>query len=68
MKALLIFILSMTLYSPTGTKVFICDSPSSVAYHSTKYCRGLQKCTHEVLEVYETEAQNKDLRPCKICY
>jgi hypothetical protein len=68
MKTLLIFLLTITLYSSAGTKVFICDSPSAVAYHSSKNCRGLQKCTHRVLEVYETDAQNKNLRSCKVCY
>ena len=68
MKALLIFLLSITLYSSAGTKAFICDSPQAVAYHSSKNCRGLQKCAHQVLEVYEREALDKGLRGCKICY
>ncbi len=40
MKTLLIFLLSITLYSSAGTKVFICDSPQAVAYHNSKDCRG----------------------------
>jgi hypothetical protein len=69
MKFLIAFFLALTISLGTGgTKVYICDSPNAVAYHSDKYCRGLQKCTHQVLEVTLKEAENKNLRPCKICY
>jgi hypothetical protein len=68
MKTILVFLLSIVLCSSGGTKVFICDSPQAVAYHSNKNCRGLQKCVHRVLEVWEREALDKGLRGCKICY
>lgn len=49
--------------------VYICDSKDAVAYHKYKTCRGLQKCTHQVLTVTESEAIDRyGRRACKICY
>ena len=56
------------LKTPT-VYVYICNSEGSVAYHSTTNCKGLNKCTHEVLTVSESDAVNKyKRRPCKLCY
>jgi hypothetical protein len=50
------------------TYVFICNSNGAYAYHSTKSCRGLNRCTHEILKVTLSEAVNTYRRkPCKIC-
>ncbi len=49
--------------------VYICNSEGSVAYHSSKECRGLQKCSHTILTVTLEDAVNKyNRRACKICY
>jgi hypothetical protein len=49
--------------------VYICNSKESVAYHSTKSCKGLNKCTHEVLTVTLQDAQDRyNRRACKMCY
>lgn len=67
MKTILIALLTLALLSGE-TKVYICDSPGSVAYHAYRKCRGLQKCSHQILEVTVKDAISKNLRPCKICY
>ncbi len=33
------------------TKVYICNSKSAKKYHYTKSCRGLNACTHGVIQV-----------------
>jgi hypothetical protein len=49
--------------------VYICNSEGSVAYHSSKECKGLQKCSHTILTVTEEDAISKyNRRACKICY
>ena len=48
--------------------VFICVSGRAYAYHSTLECRGLQRCTHQIMKTSLYEAVNKyGYRACKIC-
>jgi hypothetical protein len=50
------------------TYVYICDSGTAYAYHSSQTCRGLSNCRHKILKVSLTDAVNKyDRKPCKIC-
>ena len=51
------------------TYVFVCDSNTSVAYHSSKTCRGLIKCTHNIIKVSMLDAKKKyHKRACHLCY
>lgn len=68
MKLIITLLLPLMFLTGAKTEVYICDNPSAVAYHKSEYCRGLQKCTHEILKVSLTEAAARKLRPCKICY
>jgi hypothetical protein len=71
MKLLLASFAFMLLssHSNTATNVFICDSKASKAYHSSKSCRAVKNCTHEVLEITLKEATDTYKRvACKICY
>jgi hypothetical protein len=48
--------------------VYICNSSTAYAYHSTDHCRGLNKCSHEVLKISLSDAIKKYHRQaCKIC-
>lgn len=70
-KVLLLSALLLVGFAFKGSdaKVFVCDSSTSVAYHSSKNCRGLQKCTHEIINVPKNDAINVyGKRACKICY
>lgn len=49
-------------------QVYICESRSAYAYHSSLSCHGLQRCSHEIAKVSETKAKELGYRPCKICY
>ena len=61
----LFFIISFS----SDTTVYVCDSSTSVAYHETKLCRGLNACTHTIIAVTQTKAINSyGKRACKICY
>lgn len=70
MKTLLIAI--FILLTPVAKKVntvYICDSKNSEVYHSSKTCKGIEKCTHQIKEVSLEDAVNTyKRRPCKICY
>ncbi len=47
--------------------VYICDSKTSYAYHSSTDCRGLSRCTHGVVKLTRKEA-DQSRTPCKWCY
>ena len=49
------------------TYVLICQSKTAKAYHSHN-CRGLGKCTHEIVKVTLEEAQQMGRTPCGFCY
>ena len=52
-----------------ASDVYVCDSKTSVAYHADKDCRGLNRCTHTIIKISQTDAINKyGKRKCKICY
>jgi hypothetical protein len=56
-------------FKPSEPMVYVCHSKSSVAYHEYKDCRGLQRCTHEIIYVAKKDAVNKyGKRACKICH
>lgn len=49
--------------------VYVCDTKTSVAYHSTKDCKGLNRCSHEIIHVSKADAVNVyGKRECKLCY
>lgn len=53
----------------TVANVYICDSAGSKVYHSSKTCRGIKVCKHQVLEVTLKDATDVYKRiACKICY
>jgi hypothetical protein len=48
--------------------VYICDSRGAYAYHSSKDCRGLNRCSHGILKVTLANAVKiYHRKPCKIC-
>ncbi len=50
-------------------EVYICDSNTAKAYHSNQNCRGLNRCTHEVVKVIKKEAEEEYGRvKCQVCY
>lgn len=49
------------------TYVLICQSKTAKAYHSHN-CKGLDRCTHEIVKVTLEEAQQMGRTPCGFCY
>ena len=52
---------------PSGS-VYICTGGSSKRYHCDRDCKGLSRCSGEIEEVTEEEAEDMGRTPCKICY
>lgn len=48
--------------------VYICTGETSTKYHSDPDCKGLSRCSGEIEEVSEEEADDMGRTPCKICY
>ena len=48
--------------------VYICTGETSTKYHSDPDCRGLSRCSGEIEEVSEEEAEDMGRTPCKICH
>ena len=51
-----------------GYNVYICTGGSSKRYHCDPDCKGLSRCSGEIEEVSEEEAEDMGRTPCKICY
>ncbi|WP_216857882.1 hypothetical protein [Pedobacter steynii] len=73
MKILLHLVLLMHLnmdQRPDTTRVYICTSPTAVAYHKSRNgCKGIQACSRKVIKVSKSDAIRKyKYRACKVCY
>jgi len=66
-KLMLIATVALMSFSG-GRTAFVCMSDTSVAYHATKRCKGLYKCSHEIREMTESEAKKLGKRPCHLCW
>lgn len=51
-----------------GDNVYICTGGSSKRYHCDPDCKGLSRCSGEIEEISEEEAEDMGRTPCKICY
>lgn len=54
--------------SSDNNSVYICTGETSTKYHCDRDCRGLSRCSGEIEEVTEEEAEDMGRTPCKICY
>lgn len=48
-------------------RVFICTGPQSHAYHKSRRCKGLKKCSQEIMAVTLQEAIDMGLHQCRFC-
>jgi hypothetical protein len=66
MKILLIISTLFFLQETEPKAAYICLNKTSEVYHFNKECRGLKRCTHEVLTTNEKDAKEKygKLRLC----
>ena len=49
-------------------KVWICTSPKAYRYHNNQDCKGLQNCSYDIIKVTISEAKDRGLTECKMCY
>lgn len=52
----------------SSDNVYICTGGSSRRYHCAPDCKGLSRCSGEIEEISEDEAEDMGRTPCKICY
>ena len=51
-----------------SSKVWICTGPYSKKYHNNYDCKGLQKCSADIIDVTISEAKERGYTECKFCY
>lgn len=47
--------------------VYVCISNSARRYHVDHNCRGLRRCSREIIATTVEEAQDNGRTPCRIC-
>lgn len=47
--------------------MYVCSSARAKRYHSVSDCKGLQRCSGEILEMTIEEAEDEDKSPCRMC-
>jgi hypothetical protein len=55
-------------YTRQEPVVYICDSETAKAYHRSKGCRTLARCTQGVVKGTKKEAEEHGRVPCRVCY
>ena len=48
--------------------VYVCTGPMSQCYHTSRNCKGLERCSKTIEAVSITEAIQAGRRPCKFCH
>ncbi|PWS28581.1 hypothetical protein DHW03_01640 [Pedobacter yonginense] len=68
--SVLIFIQIATIGQEKKQEVYICVSPTAIAYHKSKTaCKGIRSCTHRIQKVTLEDAIKKyKYRACKLCF
>jgi hypothetical protein len=73
MKKLTLTLVTFLLFSSfalenSSTTVYICTGPKAKLYHSSSTCRGMNRCSGEVVGVNLAKAEKMGRRECKICW
>lgn len=48
--------------------VYICTGPKSKTYHKYDDCKGLKRCSKDIVKVSLDKAKSMKRRACKLCY
>lgn len=56
------------MFSSCSNSVYICTGPRSKAYHSTKKCKGLRRCSREIKQITLEEAKLLGRGGCRWCH
>lgn len=71
--SLLLFCAALAMSANDGTRVnssstvYLCMGPGSECFHTTSTCRGLNRCSTQVVPVSRTKAGQMHRRPCGWC-
>lgn len=52
----------------SSSVVYICTGGKAYAYHKSKSCSGLNKCSGDIVGVQLSKAKSMGRRACKKCY
>jgi hypothetical protein len=61
-------LLSSFTLENSSSKVYICTGPKAKVYHSSSTCKGINRCSGDVVGVSLAKAEEMGRRACKICY
>lgn len=56
-----------TKHKIMNNRVYVCTGSTAKRYHSVADCKGLSKCSGEVIELTVAEAETYEKTPCKMC-
>ena len=48
--------------------VYVCTGPKAKRYHASSNCKGLNRCSGDIVSISQSAASQKGFTPCKICY
>lgn len=69
MKTLLFTLLLAFFTSENATQtVYVCTGPTAYAYHKTPKCKGLKRCSGEIIQISVEKAKADKRKACKICF
>lgn len=54
--------------STADSSVYICTGPYATKYHSTPECKGLNRCSGDVVKMSMDKAKESGYTACKICW
>lgn len=54
-------------YEANPNCVYVCTGNNAKRYHSIEDCKGLSKCSGEIIEMTIDEAEEEGKTPCKLC-
>ena len=63
-----ILLLSSFTLDNSSSSVYICNGPKAKVYHSINNCRGLNRCSGDIVSVSLAKAKKMGRRECKICW
>lgn len=66
-KALLLSTIVLFSFASPKRDVYVCESSTAYAYHYSKNCTGLRRCSHKIITMKEADAIKKGRKACKKC-
>jgi len=63
-----LLLLSSFTFENSSSSVYICTGPKAKVYHSVSTCRGMSRCSGNIVRVSLAKAEKMGRRECKICY